>query len=352
MAVTSICNSPSQYPEDSKLHRVQPVRSSPYTETESLPVSRDTSYPGDRVNQASLLEELKVICSNSNLQQAVNGLHRVIRDDLEAIPTPNILTKSPLFVTNTSGNDVNIYAMRDALQWWRHWHGSLEHNYWKHVYLAFTIIPEDVTIHPLELLTGDFRLLGHSATEVWEGLHKENVQADTIAFMEMCLLRQYIAQYLAKRQECEQDINKILRTTPALSSSWRDITANTHGATVALLAANRAEDIGIIESAIHMTIVVDNLSMNMLGGALVRDTGAPVARERQRCSKYELQGVYMKYMELLDLHPSSPLLSRSVSSGLHFAPGMDGCRERVKGVRIPMTASWRRVVEFYVKDSE
>ncbi|KAJ5936066.1 hypothetical protein N7454_005364 [Penicillium verhagenii] len=348
--MTSIYNSPSQYSEDSKLHRVQPVFSTPYNETDRPSVSKDASYPGDRVNQASLLEELKTICSSSNPRQAVNDLHRVIRHDLEPIPTPNACTNLPLFPTNTSSNDVNIYAMRDALQWWRHWHGSLERNYWKHVYLAFTVIPEDITIHPLELLTGDFRLLGHSITEVWEGLHEENVQPDTIAFMEMCLLRQYIAQYLAKRQEREQDIDEILRTTPALGSSWRDITANTHGATVALLAANRAEDIGIIESAIHMTIVVDNLSMNMLGGALVRDMGAPVARERQRGSKYELQGVYMKYMELLDLHPSSPLLGRSVSSGLHFAPGMDGCRERVKGVRIPMTASWRRAVGFYVKE--
>ncbi|OQE20941.1 hypothetical protein PENFLA_c015G03380 [Penicillium flavigenum] len=84
------------------------------------------------------------------------------------------------------------------------------------------------------------------------GLRKENIRPHTVAFMEMCLLRQYIAQCLGNQ---ESDINAKLHLNPAFVTNWRDIMANTHGATVALLTANRKESIGIIDTAVNMTFL-------------------------------------------------------------------------------------------------
>ncbi|KAK4862973.1 hypothetical protein LT330_010684 [Penicillium expansum] len=236
--------------------------------------------------------------------------------------------------------------MRDALQWWRHWHGSLKGHYWKHLYVAFSIIPEDVAVAPRSLLNGDFRLLGHSVTEMLNGLREEKVRPHTIAFMEMCLLRQYIVQYLDKQ---ESDINATLCLNPAFATNWRDIMANTHGATVAILAANHKESIGIVDTAVNMTFLMDILSNDLVGEAPTIDIGTPPSRDKEQRLKHELPGVYLRYMQLLDFQPSAPLLSRSVSSGLHFVPTMDGYRERVKHIRFPMSESLRRMVNFYVK---
>ena len=104
----------------------------------------------------------------------------------------------------------------DAVQWWRHWHRSLKGHYWQRIYIAFSTISEDVTVPPRHLLNGDFRLLGHSVTEMWDGIRQENIHPDSIAFMELCLLRQYITQYFDKQ---EIDINAGPRLNPSLETT-------------------------------------------------------------------------------------------------------------------------------------
>ncbi|KAJ5465597.1 hypothetical protein N7530_009384 [Penicillium desertorum] len=236
--------------------------------------------------------------------------------------------------------------MRDAVQWWRHWHRSLKGHYWKHIYIAFSTISEDVTVPPRHLLNGDFRLLGHSVSEMWDGMRQENIHPDSIAFMELCLLRQYIVQYFDKQ---EMDINAGPRLNLFLESNWRDVAANTHGATVALLTANHGEAFGVVNSAVNMTFVVDVLSMSSVGEALTMDMDTPPFRDKNQRLDHGLQGVYSRYMECLNIQPSAPILARSASSGIHFVPAMDGHRERVKHKRFPMSESLRCIVDDHVK---
>ncbi|MGV2420063.1 MAG UNVERIFIED_CONTAM: hypothetical protein MIJ72_11375, partial [Staphylococcus saprophyticus] len=73
--------------------------------------------------------------------------------------------------------------MRDAIQWWRHWHRSLKDHHWKHIYVTLLIILEDFTIPPQDLLNTKFCLLENSLADVLNDLHKEGVSPDKIAFM-------------------------------------------------------------------------------------------------------------------------------------------------------------------------
>lgn len=299
------------------------------------------------LNQVSLFKNLRTICSNPDPHQAVQGLHSIICN----YPRP-----SSIFQTThcslrkdtgcTSVDNAALYAMRDAVQWWRHWHGSLEGHYWQHVYVAFSTISEDVTVPPFYLLNGDFRLLGHSVAEMWDGMRQENIDSDSIAFMELSLLRQYIVQFFNKQ---EIDINARLSLNPALATNWRDFAANTHGVTVALLTAHHKESIGIFNAAVHMTLLVDILSMSLVGKAIDIDMGTSSFRDKKLPLERAFPGVYLGYMECLNIQPSAPILARSVSSGKHFVPTMDGYRERVKRQRFPIFDSMRRALDFYVK---
>jgi hypothetical protein len=47
---------------------------------------------------------------------------------------------------DASVEDVCLYGMRDSLQWWTLWHGSLERHHWKHMYLAFSVMGDDIGI--------------------------------------------------------------------------------------------------------------------------------------------------------------------------------------------------------------
>ncbi|KAJ5578822.1 hypothetical protein N7450_007689 [Penicillium hetheringtonii] len=302
----------------------------------------------DREDIALLLENVRAICSNSDPYAAVQGLRWVIC---------NVTEKTSLFrlahypvLSKPLDNwiaEIDLYSMRDAVQWWRYWHRSLEGHYWKHLYVAFSIVPEDMIVPPNDLLNGDFCLLGHSISEIWEGMRQEHVHPDSIAFMEMCLLRQYIIQYLAKQQP---DITSNSFLSPVFKDNWEKVMANTHGVTVALLAANNAGPNGIINMAKNMTFLMDTLSMNSREDSLAIDMDIPTSRERRHGMKNNFQEVYMRYMEYLNIQPSAPLLARYASSGAHFVPTMDGHREHVKHVRFPMSRSLRGVVNTYVKD--
>ncbi|KAJ5188188.1 hypothetical protein N7491_004512 [Penicillium cf. griseofulvum] len=215
---------------------------------------------------------------------------------------------------DTSVEESCLYAMRDAIQWWRHWHRSLEKHHWKHLYVAFSTIPQDVTIPPQHLVNGEFRFLGNTFADVLNGLHTEGVSPDQIAFMEMCLLRQYLVQYISKQ---EPRLNSKLYPEPAFASNWRNINGNVSGSTMGILAA-RATDLGLVNIAVKMTPIADYLSMNLM------------------CKSSILTDKMVSEGSLA--HNLAPLISRSVSSGLHFIPTMDGGLERVKHVRLPMFA--------------
>ncbi|KAJ6031442.1 hypothetical protein N7540_002174 [Penicillium herquei] len=120
---------------------------------------------------------------------------------------------------------------------------------------------------------------------------------------------------------------------------------NTNGSTTALLAANKSKSLGLFDTALQMTITMDALAMELVSNSLIPATMN--SQEYRQCLEPEFRVVYLKYMDLLHMIPTAPLLSRSVSSGLHFIPSMDGARERRKKVRFPMSVSLRNKVFSY-----
>ncbi|KXG49220.1 uncharacterized protein PGRI_030900 [Penicillium griseofulvum] len=289
----------------------------------------------------SLFQKLQDICTDSDPYTAAESLRREINN----MPTTGVKRSKDYSLHiqkgDTSVEETCLYAMRDAIQWWRHWHRSLEKHHWKHLYVAFSTIPQDITIPPQHLVNGEFCFLGNSFADVLDGLHKEGVSSDQIAFMEMCLLRQYLVQYISKQ---EPQINLKFHAGPAFASNWRNINGNVFGSTMAILAA-RATDLGIVNIAVKMTTIADYSSMNLMGKLSIL-TDKVVSEGSLAHNLYEL---YFRYMELLDLQPSAPLISRSVSSGLHFIPSMDGARERLRNVRTPMLVSLRHTVGRYIQ---
>ncbi|KAJ5578181.1 uncharacterized protein N7459_007145 [Penicillium hispanicum] len=285
----------------------------------------------------SHLETLESICTQPDINQAVKDLHNFINTC-----TAKYFNKAGK--QDSSTDETCTYALRDALQWWSYWHGSLDGHHWKHVYVALSTIPEDVIVPPQDLTNGTFRLLSNSLHDMLEGLRKENVSQDSIAFMEMCLLRQYIFQYLEANPPRS---NLTGQAKPPCNASWRALTANTLGATTALLAARTTVSINLVDTAARMTVLADALSMESIKEALGGEKAT--SREDQRHRKQELRGLHIKCLELLDLHPSAPLLSRVASSGPHFVPLMDAHGERIKHARFPMSIATRRRVESYIK---
>lgn len=282
----------------------------------------------------------------SEMHQAAESLRKEINNISQEEPA--CLTEDRSILTNkgsASMNELCFYVMRDTIQWWLHWNGSLDSHYWKHLYVAFCTTPEDLFIHPKQLLNGEFRVLGNSLSDVLDGLHKEKVNPERVAFMEMSLLRQYLFQAMSK-QEPQFDPKLCNKTDFAVA--WRHITANTYGVTMAILAAKESDPSGIVDIAARMTPMADAISMQLINESnSTPDIEAP--RDNQQCVMSELLEVYSRYMALLGLQPSAPLLSRSVSSGTHFVPTMDAFRERIKNVHFPTSASLRLRINSYIK---
>ncbi|KAJ5691606.1 hypothetical protein N7488_012341 [Penicillium malachiteum] len=305
---------------------------------------RQEAFPeADLSSLASVLAELGKASSETNPHRATESLHALIRSVTDV--KSSLQTKDYSFSSDTVGismDDLAVHAMRDAVQWWAHWDRSMVDSRWKHIYTAFSTIPEDVVIPPQHLLDGEFRLLGNSFADVLNGLREENISADNIAFMEKCLLQQYLVQYLDKT---DPKFRNIIRSTSECQARWRDIMANTYGCTAALLAANKSKSLGLFGTALQMTITMDTLAMKRVCRSLI--PAAMNSQESRQCPEPEFRGVYLKYMDLIHMIPTAPLLSRSVSSGLHFIPSMDGARERRKRVRFPMSVSLLNQVQSY-----
>jgi hypothetical protein len=301
---------------------------------------------GDILNSASILARLKEASAESNACQAIKILHMIIDATAEMAPLSRTHDYSLCTrMGDTSIDEIAAYSMRDAIQWWEHWYGSLVGNHWKHIYLAFSTIPEDIVIPPQHLLDGTFCLLGNSFSDMLSGLRKENVPEDAIAFMEKCILRQYIAQYIEKQ---DTEPGRQLGFDTQYRARWRDTLANTYGATTCLLVANKSESLGVISTGIQMTVLMDKLSEKVASNPLITADSLEFRRHRQNPDP-EFQEVYSQYLKILDVIPTAPLLSRSVLSGLHVIPHMDGARERVKQTRFPMSTSLHNKVYSYIR---
>ncbi|KAJ5741059.1 hypothetical protein N7493_000931 [Penicillium malachiteum] len=337
------------YPQQDHLKDLNGIHANPLHEnSDSSQVTlavrqRHQALPeADISNLASVLADLGKASSETNPHRATESLHSLIRSVTDITTSHTKDYSSPSHAVSISTGDLAVYAMRDAIQWWAHWDRSMKDDYWKRLYIAFSTIPEDLIIPPQHLLDGEFRLLGNSFADLMNGLRTESVAADNIAFMEKCLLQQYLVQYLDKT---DPKFRNIMRSDSECQARWRDIMANTYGSTAALLAANKSKSVGLFGTALQMTITMDTLAMEQVCHSLIPATMD--SQDYRQCSEPEFRGVYLQYMNLLHMIPTAPLLSRSVSSGLHFIPSMDGARERRKSVRFPMSVSLLNKVRSY-----
>ncbi|EJD40371.1 hypothetical protein AURDEDRAFT_139027 [Auricularia subglabra TFB-10046 SS5] len=123
---------------------------------------------------------------------------------------------------DTSADVVAAYIMRDALSWWSHWHGSLAGHRWKHLYIA----QPDQYIPPRHIVDGTWRYLGHTLSEVLDGLLSEGMHPDDVQLAEMLFWRGVVLQYLEK---VDPGLRALVLGKTILMTQFRTITANTHG---------------------------------------------------------------------------------------------------------------------------
>jgi hypothetical protein len=244
--------------------------------------------------------------------------------------------------------EVCQFAMRDSLQWWTIWHGSLEHHQWKHLYLAFCTISDDLVIPPEDLVNGSFRLLGHTLADVLHGLRTENVHPDDVQLLEMLIWRQYIIQYLEK---VDDGLRPLLLGKTTLMTQFRVMTAGVHNVAIILLAARGAQSRGLTDTAVEMAAICDCLSMDIAKEALGilqgEKTESVAGRDRAHL-KRELRWLYIRCVEFLDVQPGAAFLRRYATGGFIFVPLMDRYRERArKGARTPMSVDLRRRIKLY-----
>jgi hypothetical protein len=250
--------------------------------------------------------------------------------------------------TDQTAQEVCQFAMRDALQWWTLWHGSLEHHQWKHLYLAFCTISDDLVIPPQDLVNGSFRLLGHTLADVLSGLRAEHVHPDDVRLLEMLIWRQYIIQYLEK---VDASLRPLLLGKTTMMTQFRVMTAGVHNVAIILLAARGARSRGRTDAAVEMAAICDCLSMDIAKEALGilqgEKTESVAGRDRAQL-KRELRWLYIRCVEFLDLQPGAPFLRRYATGGFIFVPLMDRYRERArKGARTPLSIDLDRRINSY-----
>ncbi|PWY95831.1 hypothetical protein BO94DRAFT_455286, partial [Aspergillus sclerotioniger CBS 115572] len=247
---------------------------------------------------------------------------------------------------DTSLDSVCRYVLRDVIQWWACWVGSLDNDKhrWKVLYVALATITDDLMIPPLHLVNGTFRFLGHTLANVLAGLRSENVHPDDIKFLEMCLWRQYIVQYLEKR---DPELRAMLVGKATLMTQFRVVTANVAGTAVAVLAGVEIQSQGVVDTAVEMMGIGCCLSMDMAKEALSVLKGEKtetVAGDREQ-SKSELRWVYARCIEYLNGHACAPVTKRFATSGLVYVFLMDRYRERLNGVRVPISTALQAVLD-------
>lgn len=259
------------------------------------------------------------------------------------------------YTISSGKNDIDVdqvclYVLRDSLSWWVHWGGPLRPvDYWKHLYVAFAAIPDDIQLPPQAFLDGSFRYLGHTWADCRAGLLSEGVSLDEVEFAEMCLWRQMLTQYLEK---VDPELLPLLKSKTMLMTQYRVATANTLGCGALFLASEGIPSNGLDDNNLEIASVAQCMSLDMAKeavGVLQGEKTETVAGDRVQL-KRELRWVYVRCLEYLEAQPGAHVMRRFASAGLHYVPMMDRYLERARGnVRFPIPAATARILEPYVR---
>lgn len=338
---------------DGAIARSSPIRfNTHFCDLKRQQTTNENIHYGVEINEDAmpLFSAFGDTCAPPCSCEDVQELCRHIEDYIETVPT----THTGDYSLHTGKGDVSVeeacaYTMRDAMHWWIHWQGKLDGHHWKQIYGAFSTIPDDVMIPPQHLIDGSFRLLGNTLSDLLVGLRSENVHPDDIKFLEMCLWRQYVLQYLEK---IDPGIRSILLSKMTLMTQFRNMTGNTHGAAVCILASRGIRSQGVEDNAVEMAAVSDALSLDMAKevlGVLQGESTETVAGNREQLKK-ELRWLYVRCLESLDSYPSAPILRRYATAGWHYVFIMDRYRERLQNnIRFPISAPLWAKLDTYVK---
>ena len=162
---------------------------------------------------------------------------------------------------------------------------------------------------------------------------------------EICLLRQYLAQYISK---LNPEFENECYTHTEFATNWRHTIANTYGSTMNILAAKDSSLFGLADISAKLTPTADTLSI-YLASCLSSSPPHMVTSERNRqCTTHELCRTNSRYMELLNLHLSAPLLSRCVAFVSSDCP-YHGWSSGTNNARFQMSPSLHATDETYIR---
>lgn len=300
---------------------------------------------------------IKPPCSCAGIAAVVRRIDTFIdtaSPSVHAAPVYSIYSRKD----DATPEDTCVYAMRDVLQWWVHWHGPLDlaRHYWKHIYVGFSTIPDDLLIPPQHLVDGTFRFLGHTVHEMLAGLqHNEGMTTADCEYLYMSLLCEFVVQYLEK---VDPGLRELLLEKTLVMSQFRSISANTRGCAAVLLAARGlqflgGEDEASLDEVAEMAAYGDALSMDMTKEALGLLQGEPtetVAGTDRALLNAELRWTYARCIAILDAHNNGVFLRRFATSGMHFVPIMDRYQERLSLKRRKLTKQMQaRIATYTIK---
>ncbi|KAJ6482735.1 hypothetical protein C8R45DRAFT_830934 [Mycena sanguinolenta] len=301
-------------------------------ETQKVPVNNGNTFLGVNIDEdamplfGSLGETVKPPCTCGGMAAIYSGKNEV------------------------SVEETCAYSMRDALQWWVHWHdGSLARgDYWKHLYIGLTSVIDDILVPPEHILDGTFRFLGHTISNISTGMLSEGMSAEDVRYTEMCVWRGCFVQYIEK---IDPKIRQLLLEKMHVMSQFYIAGANTHGVAAALLGARGVAFDGVRDEAVEMAAYGDGFSMHLMKEALGIMKGEPTdateGGDRDRLQA-ELRWTYARTTNQLDTHELAKYLKKYASAGLHFVPLDDRYQERVEGGRRRMlTPQMRALIASY-----
>ena len=267
-------------------------------------------------------------------------------------------------------DDLSLYTMRDVLSWWVQWGGVLQpSDHWKQIYVGFAATTDDVQLPPTAILDnnsnnssnpgGVFRFLGHTWADCKRGLLLQQGEGggmgmppDAVEFLEMCLWRQLLTQYVEK---VDPLLGPLLRGKTTLMTQFRVVTANALACAALMLAAHGVVLSGlkaVADGGLEAAAVAQCLGMDMAKealGVLRGEKTEAVAGGDRALLKRELRWVYVRCMEALETRPNAHVLRRYASSGLHYVAVMDRYLERVRGTaRFPITPAVAAIIEPFI----
>ncbi|KAG2413448.1 hypothetical protein HFD88_002637 [Aspergillus terreus] len=286
-------------------------------------------------------------CSCSKAQQVYQRMEHYIRTAPEHHADDySIHTGKP----DTTLEEVCLYSMRDAMQWWSHWYGTLEDHYWKKTLIGISTVPDDVMIPPQDLASGRFRFLGNSLSDILAGLRSEGMSPEDIILIEHYLLRQYIIQYLEK---ADSETMQMLRGNITLMLRWRGLTSFCAGASIAVVAARGIPLAAISNTGVELASVAQLIGLDIcketrgiLQGEATETVVGAGDREQQ---KREMRWVQARLIERLNLCPEGNYLKPYATSSFRYFFMMDRYRERLIQRRLPLTDAQSRLLQRQIR---